>query len=78
MKTHYTDNHEGVEMFDDVKNQVFLKPHERTYVHRIRWLDREQEHVHRLVRAYTKGIKTVCPTLKKSKEAPCTCALECD
>jgi len=55
MKTHYANNHEGAEIFDVVKNQVFLKPNERTYVHRKRWLDREQEHVHRLVRAYTKG-----------------------
>ena len=65
MKTHYADKHEGVEMSEDVKNQVLLKPHERTYVHR-------------LVRAYTKGIKTACPTLMKIKETKCTCALECD
>jgi len=78
MKTHYADHHEGAEMFDGVKNPVFVKPHERTHVHRKRWLDWEQEHVHRLVRAYSKGIKTVCPTLKKSKEATCTCELECD
>jgi len=58
MKTHYADKHEGDEMSEDVKNQVLLKRHERTYVHR-------------LVRAYTKGIKTVCPTLKKNKEATC-------
>jgi len=56
MKTHYADKHEGVEMSEDVKNQVLLKPHERTYVYR-------------LVRTYTKGIKTVCPTLMKNKEA---------
>ena len=68
METHYADNHKGVEMSDDVKNQVFLKPHERTYENR-------------LVRVYTKGMKTVCPTLMKAvknKEAKCTCALECD
>ena len=58
----------GVEMSEDVKNQVLLKPHERTYVNR-------------LVVTYTKGIKTVCPTsmkAMKNKEATCTCALECD
>ena len=52
----------------DVKNQVLLKPHERTFVNR-------------LVVAYTKGIKTVCPTLMKAiknKEATYTCVLECD
>jgi len=68
MKTHNTKNHQGAEMSEDVKNQVLLKPHERTYVNR-------------LVVAYTKGIKTVCPTLMKAmknKEAMCTCALECD
>jgi len=55
-------------MSEDVKNQLLFKPHERTYVNR-------------LVVAYTKGIKTVYPTLMKamkSKEATCTCALECD
>ena len=68
MKTYFADNHEGAEMSEDVKNQVFLKPHGRTYVNR-------------LVVAYTKGIKTVCPTLMKAmknKEATCICALECD
>ena len=54
MKTHYADKHDGAEMSEDVKNQVLLKPHERTYVHRF-------------VRAYTKGIKTVCHTLMKNK-----------
>jgi len=52
MNTHYADNHQGAEMSEDVKNQVLLKLHERTYVNR-------------LVVAYTKGIKTVCPTLMK-------------
>jgi len=33
MKTHYADKHEGVEMSEDVKNQVLLKPHERRYVY---------------------------------------------
>jgi len=65
MKTRYADKHECAEMSEDVKNQVLLELHERTYVHRF-------------VRAYTKGIKTVCPTLMKNKEAKCTCALECD
>ena len=32
MQTHYTDNYQGAEMPEDVKNQVLLKPHERTYV----------------------------------------------
>jgi len=52
MKTHYTGNHEGAKMSQDVKNEVFLKLHERT-------------HIKRLVRTYTQGpsIKTVCPTL---------------
>ena len=59
MKTHHADKHEGVEMSEDVKNQVLLKLHECTYVHR-------------LVRTYTKGIKTLCPTLMKNKEAKCT------
>ena len=52
----------------DVKNQVLLKPHERTFVNR-------------LVVAYTKSIKAVCPICDeamKNKEATCTCALECD
>ena len=68
MKTHYADNHQGAKMSEDVKNQVLLKPHDCLYVNR-------------LVVAYTKGIKTVCPTLMKAmknKEATCTCALECD
>ena len=68
MKSHYADNHQGAEMSEDVQNQVLLKPHERTFVNR-------------LVVAYTKGIKTVCPTLMKAmknKVATCTCALECD
>jgi len=68
MKTHYADNHQGAKMSEYVKNQVLLKPHERTCVNR-------------LVVAYTKGIKTVCPTLMKAmknNEATCTCALECD
>ena len=68
IRPHYADNHEGVEMSEEVKNLVFLKLHERIYVSQ-------------LVRAYTKGIKTVCPTLMKAmknKEAKCTCALECD
>jgi len=68
MKTHYAENHKGAEVSQDVKNQVLLKPHERTYVNR-------------LVVADTKGIKTLCPTLMnimKNKEATCTCALECD
>jgi len=67
MKTHYADNRQGAEMSEDVKNQVLLKPHERTYVNR-------------LVVAYTKGIKTVCPTLMKAiknKEATYTYVLEC-
>jgi len=52
MKTHYTGNHEGAKMSQDVKNEVFLKLHERT-------------HVNRLVRTYIQGpsIKTVCHTL---------------
>jgi len=65
VKTHYADKHEGVKMSEDVKNQVLLKPHERTYVYR-------------LVRTYIKGIKTVCPTLMNNEEAKCTCVLECD
>jgi len=65
MKTHYVNNHKGVEMSEDVKNQVLLKPHERTYVY---WL----------VRTYIKGIKTLCPTLMKNKEAKCSCVFECD
>jgi len=32
MQTHYTDNYQGAEMPEDVKNQVLLKPHERTYL----------------------------------------------
>jgi len=32
MKTLYEDNHQGDEMSEDVKNQVLLKTHERTYV----------------------------------------------
>jgi len=67
MKTHYADNHQSAEMSEDVKYQVSLKTHERTYVNR-------------LVVAYTMGIKNVCPTLikaMKNKEATCTCALEC-
>ena len=31
MKTHYRDNHQRAEMSEDVKKQVLLKPHERTY-----------------------------------------------
>jgi len=69
METHYAKNDQGAEISEDIKNQVLLKPHERTYVNR-------------LVVAYTtKGLKTVCPTLMKAmknKEATCTCALECD
>jgi len=68
MKTHYADNHQGAGMSEDMKNQVLLKPHERTYVNR-------------LVVAYTKGIKTMYPTLLKAitnKEATYTCVLECD
>ena len=68
-KTHYADKHKGAEMSEDVKIQVLLKSHERTYVNR-------------LVVAYTtKGLKTVWFTLMKAmknKEATCTCALECD
>ena len=67
-ETHYVDNHEGVEMSVDVKNQVLLKFNDRTYVNR-------------LVVVYTKGMKTVCPTLMKvmkNKEVTCTCVLECD
>jgi len=30
MKTHYAENHKGAEVSQDVKNQVLLKPHERT------------------------------------------------
>ena len=40
-----------------------------------------QASVNRLVVAFTKGIKTVCPTLKKAMkntEATYTCALKCD
>jgi len=33
MKTHYADKYEGVKMSEDVKDQVLLKPHERTYVY---------------------------------------------
>ena len=65
MKTHYADNHQGAEMSEDVKNQVLLKSHERTYVNQ-------------LVVAYTKGDKTVCPILMiamKNKEATCTCVI---
>jgi len=32
MKIHYANNHQGAEMSEDVKNQVLLKDHERTYV----------------------------------------------
>ena len=46
MKTHYADNHEGAEMSEDVKNQVFVKSHKRTYVNRS-------------VTAYFKGITTL-------------------
>jgi len=66
MKTHYADNHQGAEMSEDVKNRVLLKPHERTYVNR-------------LVVAYTKGVKTVCPIFMKAmknKETTRTCAME--
>ena len=45
---YYEDNHEGAEMSEDVKNQVLLKSHERTFAN---WL----------VVAYTMGIRTVCP-----------------
>jgi len=68
MKTHYVDNHQGAEMSEDVKNQMLLKFHDRTYVNQ-------------LVVVYTKGIKTVCSTLMKvmkNKEVTCTCSLECD
>jgi len=62
---HYADKHDVAEKSEDVKNQVLMKPHERTYGHRF-------------VRPYTKGINTVRPTLMKNKEAKCTCAFECD
>jgi len=32
MKTHYADNYKGAEISEDLKNQEFLKPHERTWV----------------------------------------------